>query len=166
MVMSHLPPQPDEAQFIGNWYGLRTWVEYGFKQCKNELGWADFRLTHFEQIERWWERVSSAYLLVSLQFQGLNDEAPPVLDESQLDLLTRLAQHSGWNRPKGWKRRLNNVQLLIQPFICFSLLKPWLRLFEIPALQRGFAKLLYVIDQFPGWLPLAPFAPTRHFSSA
>jgi SRSO17 transposase len=166
MVMNHLLPQQDEAQFIGNLYGLRTWVEYGFKQCKTELGWADFRVTPFEQIGRWWEMVSSAYLLVSLQFQGLNDEAPPVLDESQLDLLTRLAQHPGWNRPKGWKRRLNNVQLLIQPFICFSLLKPWLRLFEIPALQRGFAKLLYMINQFPGWLPLAPCAPTRLFSSA
>jgi SRSO17 transposase len=23
---------------IGNLYGLRTWVEYGFRQCKQELG--------------------------------------------------------------------------------------------------------------------------------
>lgn len=166
MVMSHLRSEQDDAQFIGNLYGLRTWVEYGFKQCKNELGWADFRVTHYEQIERWWEVVSSAYLLVSLQFQGLDDKAPALLDESQLDLLTRFAQHPGWNPPKGWKRRLNNVQLLIQPFICISLLKPWLGLFEIPALQRGFAKLLNIINQFSGWLPLAPFAPTRHFSSA
>lgn len=166
MVMSHLHPQQDNARFIGNLYGLRTWVEYGFKQCKNELGWADFRLTHYEQIERWWEIVSSAYLMVSLQFQGLNDTPPALLDEFQLDLLTRFAQHPNWSQPKGWKRRLNNVQLLIQPFICFSLLKPWLRLFEIPALQQGFAKLLNIINQFPGWLPLAPFAPTRYFSSA
>jgi SRSO17 transposase len=48
MVMSHLRSQQDDAQFIGNLYGLRTWVEYGFKQCKNELGWADFRVTHYE----------------------------------------------------------------------------------------------------------------------
>jgi hypothetical protein len=166
MVMSHLPPEQDKAQFIGNLYGLRTWVEYGFKQCKNELGWADFQVTHYEQIERWWEIVSSAYLLVSLQFHGLDNKAPALLNESQLDLLNRFTQHPGWNPPKGWKRRLNNVQLLIQPFICFCWLKPWLALFEIPALQRGFAKLLYIINQFPGWLPLAPFAPTRHFSSA
>jgi SRSO17 transposase len=32
---------------VGNFYGLRTWVEYGLKQSKNELGWADFRLTHY-----------------------------------------------------------------------------------------------------------------------
>lgn len=103
---------------------------------------------------------------MSLQFQGLNDERPAILEESQLDLLTRFAQHPGWNQPKEWKRRLNNVQLLIQPFICFCWLKPWLTLFEIPALQRGVAKLLNIINQFPGWLPLAPFVPLRQFSSA
>ncbi len=30
---------------IGNLYGLRTWVEYGFRQCKQELGWTDYRVT-------------------------------------------------------------------------------------------------------------------------
>jgi len=50
-VMSNLPKALDKE--VGNLYGLRTWVEYGFKQCKNHLGWADFRLTHYEQIERW-----------------------------------------------------------------------------------------------------------------
>jgi len=29
-------------------------VEYGLKQSKNELGWADFRMTSYAQIERWW----------------------------------------------------------------------------------------------------------------
>jgi SRSO17 transposase len=69
-VMSNLQQAPP-AQ-IGNDYGLRTWVEYGFKHCKNYLGWADFRVTDFNQIERWWEIVCSAYLMVSLQFQSLN----------------------------------------------------------------------------------------------
>lgn len=40
---------------VGNFYGLRTWVEYGFKQSKNELGWADYRFTRYQDIERWWE---------------------------------------------------------------------------------------------------------------
>lgn len=35
---------------VGNLYGLRNWVEYGLKQSKNELGWADFRLTNYSQI--------------------------------------------------------------------------------------------------------------------
>jgi SRSO17 transposase len=52
---------------IGNTYGLRTWIEYGLKQSKNELGWADYRVTDYASIERWWELVWCAYTLVSLQ---------------------------------------------------------------------------------------------------
>jgi SRSO17 transposase len=43
-VISHLPQSLDEE--IGNLYGLRTWIKYGFKQYKNHLVWADFRVTH------------------------------------------------------------------------------------------------------------------------
>jgi len=62
--MTHIPNL--KYHQVGNLYGLRNWVEYGLKQSKNELGWADFRMTSYAQIERWWEIVMSAYLLVSL----------------------------------------------------------------------------------------------------
>ena len=64
-IMTNLPGniQPKVAPL----YSLRNWIEYGFKQVKNELGWADFRLTEYESIERWWEVVFSTYLLVSIQ---------------------------------------------------------------------------------------------------
>jgi SRSO17 transposase len=52
-------------QQVGNYYGLRTWVEYGLCQSKSELGWSDFRMTDYQQIEKWWELVMSAYLMVS-----------------------------------------------------------------------------------------------------
>ena len=162
-VMSHLQGQQDHFDQIGNLYGLRTWIEYGFKQCKDQLGWADYRVTHYAQIERWWEIVSSAYLMVSLQFWGLGNERPTVLDEEQLDLLTRFRQHRYWNEPQGWKRRLNNVQLLIQPFIYFCSIKPWLAVFDIPDLRHGFMSLIDHINQFPGWLPHSAPQP---FSSA
>ena len=32
------------AKEVGNLYGNRTWIEYGFRQSKSELGWADFRV--------------------------------------------------------------------------------------------------------------------------
>ena len=35
---------------VGNLYGVRNWVEYGLKQSKNELGWADFRVTEYKKI--------------------------------------------------------------------------------------------------------------------
>jgi SRSO17 transposase len=162
-VMSHLKDKQEHFDQIGNLYGLRTWIEYGFKQCKDQLGWADYRVTQYVQIERWWEIVSSAYLMVSLQFWGLGGKPPAVLDEDQLNLLTRFRQHRYWNEPLGWKRRLNNVQLLIQPFIFFCSIKPWLEVFKIPGLQRGFARLIEWINQFPGWLPNAA---SQRFSSA
>jgi len=161
-VMSHLQGSSDHFDQIGNLYGLRTWIEYGFKQCKDQLGWADYRVTHYAQIERWWEIVSSAYLMVSLQFWGLGENPPAVLDEDQLDLLTRFRQHQYWNEPLGWKRRLNNVQLLIQPFMFFCSIKPRFAVFEIPGLRRGFVRLIDCINQFPGWLPHTP----QRFSSA
>ena len=43
-VMTNIPSI--KSSEVGNIYGERTWVEYGFRQCKSELGWSDFRLTH------------------------------------------------------------------------------------------------------------------------
>ena len=63
--MTNLPGNIQKS--VGNTYGLITWIEYGFKQVKDELGWADYRLTSYEEIEKWWEIVCSACLMVSLQ---------------------------------------------------------------------------------------------------
>jgi len=73
-VMTHIPNL--KYHQVGNLYGLRNWVEYGLKQSKNELGWADFRMTSYAQIERWWEIVMSAYLLVSLHTCCINRNPP------------------------------------------------------------------------------------------
>jgi hypothetical protein len=40
------------AKEVGNIYGDRTWVEYGFRQSKSELGWSDYRLTDYNDIEK------------------------------------------------------------------------------------------------------------------
>lgn len=50
-IMTNLPG--DIQKSVGNTYGLRTWIEYGFKQVKDELGWTDYRLTRYEEIEKW-----------------------------------------------------------------------------------------------------------------
>jgi SRSO17 transposase len=49
-----------QRQDVGHSYGLRTWIESGVKPSKQELGWADFRVTSYPAIERWWEMVSRA----------------------------------------------------------------------------------------------------------
>ena len=68
-LMTNLPGQIQQT--VGNTFGLRTWIEYGFKHAKDDLGWADYRVTDYASIERWWELVMSAYTLVSLQSPDL-----------------------------------------------------------------------------------------------
>lgn len=69
------------TQTLGDIYGLRTWVEYGFRQCKQELGWTDYRFTQFKDIERWWEIIFSVYTMISLNCPALVEldvsNAPP-----------------------------------------------------------------------------------------
>lgn len=125
---------------IGNSYGFRTWIEYGLKHSKDALGWADFRMTHYEQIEKWWELVMSAFLMVSLFADAFNDNCPLVHQQ--------FAQHPWWDNQSGWKNLLNNLRLMIQPFICFNWLKPWLKVFTIPSLKIGFETLTSRMNQF------------------
>lgn len=66
---------------IGDNDGFITWIEYGLKQAKDPLGWADFRVTHYDPIEKWWELVISAFLRVSLFADAFNDlsTGPPAI---------------------------------------------------------------------------------------
>jgi len=122
---------------VGNLYGLRNWVEYGLKQSKNELGWADFRLTNYTDIEKWWELVASAYLLVSLHSSALPTSHKPLNHISTTGLGLLLAEHHQWDFKTGWKNLLNNLRLIIQPFVAFNLITFWLKIFPIPELVVG-----------------------------
>ncbi len=129
---------------IGNSYGLRTWIEYGFKHIKNELGWADYRLTDYAAIERWWELVFSAYLLVSLHTPTFQIPCSP----SPLPLLhtSLVARHPHWLPGSGWKHTLNNLRLLIQPFVALWILLPWLSAFALPPLADTLHHLIARIN--------------------
>lgn len=137
-------------QTVGNTFGLRTWVEYGFKHAKDDLGWADYRLTDYTSIERWWELVMSAYTLVSLQ--TLADEA----EATNSTIPAPIREHPARDTRGGWKHHLNNLRLLLQPFTCACLLLPWLPLLprsQIQAFQSGFAALTALVNTFRLALP-------------
>ncbi len=135
-VMSKFPEiTPRE---VGNFYGLRTWVEYGLKQSKNELGWADFRLTNYPQIEKWWKIVLSAYLMVSLHSEQLL-KLPPQSESN-------FSSHPWWDKGNVWNNILNNLRLILQPFVLFNLIKPWLQVFTVPKLSEGFFKLQMLVN--------------------
>jgi SRSO17 transposase len=172
-VMTNLSQAP--LQDIGNGYGMRTWSEYGFKQSKQELGWTDFRVTSYADIERWWELVYSAYLMVSLQAEVFARQQPelspagpapeertaggreapagaaPVRPEAPE---RTLRQHKWWNAGKGWKHVLNNLRLLIQPFISYCLLSPWLEIFDMPSLREGWGQLLTRLHECHAYTPI------------
>ena len=155
-VMSKYPEiTPRE---VGKFYGLRTWVEYGLKQSKNELGWADFRLTHYPQIEKWWEIICSAYLMVSLHSEQVV-QAPPQSE-------SKFASHPWWDNGNGWKNILNNLRLIIQPFTLFNLIYPWLTVFPIPQLYLGFSKLQSIIYNLTSSIFIFQTNLDFYFSSA
>lgn len=151
---------------VGNLYGLRNWVEYGLKQSKNELGWADFRVTDYSQIQKWWEIVMSAYLLVSLHAQVLNNTPAPCVNQPTDPVVNKFTEHDWWDKGQGWKNLLNNLRLVIQPFIFFNLLKPWLRLFPITHLSIGFSTLIALMNRMRGAIPSAWEYDNFLFSSA
>jgi SRSO17 transposase len=165
-VMTRIPAV--KYHQVGNLYGLRNWVEYGLKQTKNELGWADFRLTSYTDIEKWWEIVCSVHLLVSLHSQALPTQKKPLneiaLAATGLGLL--LTEHHHWDGKTGWKNLLNNLRLIIQPLIAFNLMKLWLRIFPIPQLDVGLNRLITLMNRFPGAIPKALNQTDFHFSSA
>src|SRR5581483_9001394 len=106
-VMTNLEGKLEKT--IGNTSGLRTWIEYGLKQAKNEWGWADYRVTDYVEIERWWEIVFCAYQLVSFHspaFGLAKQEASE--QDAQPSPVEHFAEHAWWDTGQGWKNTLNN----------------------------------------------------------
>ncbi|BAY35590.1 transposase (plasmid) [Nostoc carneum NIES-2107] len=147
-VMTNL--QGNLKKILGDLYGLRTWVEYGFRQCKQELGWTDYRFTNYQHIERWWEIIFSVYTMISLNspvFLSLNQSCqlpPEVQENSDVDF----SNHPQWNHESGWKNTLNNLRLIIQPLLLFWLIYPWLSIFPNSHLLLGFNHLIAAMNQF------------------
>jgi DDE superfamily endonuclease len=65
--------QADLADIV-RLYGLRNWVEQGYKQVKGELGWADFQVRSDRAIRRHWTLVCCAF---SFCWQAFLAEQPP-----------------------------------------------------------------------------------------
>jgi SRSO17 transposase len=151
---------------VGNLYGLRNWVEYGLKQSKNELGWADFRVTNYTQIQKWWEIVMSAYLLVSLHSFPLHPQPNCQGENNPSVVVAKFSTHPWWDEGTGWKNLLNNLRLVLQPFVLFNLIRPWLKVFPIPALSVGFSRLIALMNYFHGAVPLPLQTKEFLFSAA
>jgi hypothetical protein len=126
-LMTNLPGKLERS--VGNTFGLRTWIESGCKHVKDDLGWADYRLTDAHSIARWWELVLCAYLLVSLQAPVFAPaDAPHVPATPNEPLPPPPLQHPAWTAPRLDRRR----ELETSPHQ-FAAAAPALRLCRSPA---------------------------------
>ncbi len=162
-LMTNLPGTIEQT--VGTTFGVRTGSEYGCKQAKDDLGWADYRVTDAASIARWWELVMSAYTLVSLQsadFAALEYVTPPAAIATTAPATTApppaalLEAHPAWDTGTGWKHQLNTRRRLLQPDVGTCLLLPWLHLLSPPHLQTvqtGLAALGSLVDTFRLVLP-------------
>ena len=66
-------------------YGLRNWIEQGYKQMKDELGWADFMVRSDRAIRRHWTLVCCAFAFCwwndARQARVSESSAPPEAGE-------------------------------------------------------------------------------------
>jgi hypothetical protein len=66
----------------------------------------------------------------------------------------RFAEHRWWDNGQGWKNILNNLRLILQPYVFYCLLLHWLLLFDIPGLRTGFFQLIGTMNSLHAALPI------------
>ncbi len=108
----------------------------------------------------------SAYLMVSLQAEVLNNIPDQGLQQPSDPVVNKFPEHQLWDEGKGWKNLLNNLRLVIQPYQFFNLLKPWLRVFPISHLSVGFFTLIALMNRMRGAIPDISYSEDFLFSSA
>jgi len=89
-------------------YGLRNWVEQGYKQVKGELGWADFQVRSDRAIRRHWTLVCCAF---SFCWQAVLAEHPDGADQPAPNspAVTTVARGA---EPTGHRRRTRRQELV------------------------------------------------------
>jgi hypothetical protein len=92
-------------------------------------------------IERWRELVMSVATLVALQSPAVAALAMATAPPPSPPPDSALRAYPHWDGGPGWKRTLNNLRLVLQPYVCAFLLLPWLRVLPLLHLQTGLADL-------------------------
>ena len=90
--------QQAELADIVRLYGLRHWVEQGYKQVKGELGWADFQVRSDRAIRRHWTLVCCAFSFCWQAFPADHPTRPAPPDPQAAPTAARGAQATGHRR--------------------------------------------------------------------
>ena len=76
------PIAPADLAEVARLYGLRTWVEQGYKQMKQELGWADWQVRTDRAIRRHWALVCAAFSFCWWAWSRAPDGSPEPIGTS------------------------------------------------------------------------------------
>jgi len=114
----------------------------------------DFRLMQYSPLENWWEIICSAYLMICLYTmsnKAVNDRTLllNISVAKNCPILHRFEQHQYWDEKNRWKSHLNNLKLMLQPLISFNLIQQLLKVFPIPQLSTGLARLRALMNFYP-----------------
>jgi hypothetical protein len=74
---------------------------------------------------------------------------PKISVAKNFPILDRFEQHQYWDEKNRWKSHLNNLRLMLQPLISFNLIQQWLKVFPIPQLSTGLARLRALMNFYP-----------------
>jgi hypothetical protein len=77
-------PSADLAE-VARLYGLRMWVEQGYKQMKQELGWADWQVRADRAIRRHWALVCTAFSFCWWAWSRAPDATAPPMGTTTAD---------------------------------------------------------------------------------
>lgn len=128
---------------------------------KVPMGFVDQYCTYYQEVfpaVRSFEQFT--YLPLGSGTSPVNQhtkESPPeeVRDRTKKEEpQTQFYPHKWWGSGKGWRARLGNLRLLIQPYMSYSLILPWLQVFAIPFLQAGFEQLIATMNDLRGFSPV------------
>jgi hypothetical protein len=59
---------------------------------------------------------------------------------------SNFSSHPWWDKGKGCQNILNNLRLILQPFVLFNFIKSGLQVFTVPKLSEGFFKLQMLVN--------------------
>ncbi len=113
-----------------------------------------FRFTQYSHIEKGWEIVCSAYLMIALYTKSntavsSRTSSPSTSSAKNCPILHSFEQHQDWDEKNSWKINLNNLRLMLQPLISFNLMQQWLKVFPIPQLSTGLTRLRALMNFYP-----------------
>jgi DDE superfamily endonuclease len=112
-------------------YGLRVWVEQGYKQVKHELGWADFQVRSAHGIRRHLTLVCCAFSCCWHAQHHTADTHPPDPAPATQGLL--LDHAARWHPAVSWPAALRRVRSWADPVVVADALVARLRTCGQPA---------------------------------